>query len=217
MAFRNRFLIQCYTCNANFNRQQMAILYEANNELKMELARDRRQREGFPEQEIEMQSRICLNCNRSIINEIEQIQHDPRCVRINVLKQTRRQSCLICDAIDNLHRLSVSSRTKIYIAQNIYIPNGTRSCAQHLDNNGYMLPFLMPALRYIHRAYLIPGEDLRMFLEELRILAARSSRWFYDENSLPDGEFQDISGLTKEQYQHLFSFCNPVVDNGQHR
>ncbi|CAG9760408.1 unnamed protein product [Ceutorhynchus assimilis] len=175
----------------------MAILYDANNEPKMELARDRRQREGFPEQDIEIQSRICLNCNRSIINELEQIQHDPRCVRINVLKQTRRQSCLICDAIENLHRLSVSSRAKIYIAQNIYVPNGARS--------------------YIYRAYLIPGEDLQVFLEELRILAARSSRWIYDENSLSDEDFQDLSGLTKEQYQHLFTFCNPVLDNGQHR
>lgn len=110
-----------------------------------------------------------------------QIQADPRCLRINVLKQTRRQGCLICNSIESLQRLSVSSRAKIYVGQNIYVPTGTRSCIQHLNHNGFMVPFLVPTLRYIHCAYLIPGEELQVFLEELS-LAAKSSRWYYDEN-----------------------------------
>ena len=73
--------------------------------------------------ELNDECRLCLNCNRAIINEIALLNADPTCLRLNVLTQTASGMCVICNHRDNVHRLSVKCRVDVFIERNIYIPN----------------------------------------------------------------------------------------------
>lgn len=99
---------------------------------------------------------------------------------------------------------------------NIYIPENVRSCQNHLDDRGFILSPLLPSLRFINKPYIINGQQLHLFLQELRNVAINSTR-FEDEHSFTDEEFHSISPITKEQFLELFTFCDPVPCQRGHR
>lgn len=71
-----------------------------------------------------LESRLCINCYRTISTEME-LRNDPTCVKLNILRQTNRATCLICNGVGNLRRLTIEARVKIFIDINIFIPEGT--------------------------------------------------------------------------------------------
>ncbi|KYN18648.1 hypothetical protein ALC57_09030 [Trachymyrmex cornetzi] len=103
----------------------------------------RRDTRNLPDVNVDENTRICSNCNRSIIEEIRQVELNPECLRLNVLAQTSWKTCLFCNAANNLHRLSVSSRVNVFVIRNIYIPEEVRCCQVHLDDEGYIFPYLL--------------------------------------------------------------------------
>lgn len=214
MAFRRQ--IACYVCTNPFVPQRLAFLNGEENATKREIAITRRNQLGHPPLDITNDSRICLNCNVSIINEIAQIEADPTCIRLNILTQTARQSCFICNAENNIHRLSIECRVQIFIQRNIYIPEGTRSCQHHLDEKNFLLDILLLGLRFVNRPYILKGPELNAFLQQLRNVGLNKTRCL-DENNLTDAEFECIAPITKEQFEDLFSFCDPVLLHGKIR
>ncbi|XP_024884657.1 uncharacterized protein LOC112462835 [Temnothorax curvispinosus] len=54
------------------------------------------------------------------------------------------------------------------------------------------------------------------FFNQLRHVAVAKAK-FIDENSLNDEEFQCIAPITKQQFQDLLTYCDPVLQNGRHR
>jgi len=74
-------------------------------------------------------TKICTNYNQSIRNEIVAIKEDPA-LRFNVLMQTRNSSCLICNVINNIHRLSNEANVAklIFSFYEIFILENVKSC-----------------------------------------------------------------------------------------
>lgn len=68
------------------------------------------------------ESKLCFNCNVSILNEIAIIEADSTCLRLNVSKQTASQTWVICDAVNDLQRLSLACRVNVFIERNIFVP-----------------------------------------------------------------------------------------------
>jgi len=90
------------------------------NEQKRQIAIRRRSDFDHPPQEVQNNSRICLNCNRSINTEIDELERDPECLQLNVVKQKRNSSCIFCNQLQNLRKLSVECRISLYYKKYIY-------------------------------------------------------------------------------------------------
>ncbi|KYN17586.1 hypothetical protein ALC57_10129 [Trachymyrmex cornetzi] len=138
---------------------------------KRQIAITRRDEFDHPPLHLDDNSRLCINCNRSIIDEMAMIEADPTCVRLNVLTQTASQTCVICNVQNNVRRLSIQCRVQVFIETNIYIPDNVRSCENHLDENGFFSKILLPAL----------------------------------------------PPISKQQFEELFTYCDPVLQNGKLR
>lgn len=90
MAFRN--VLPCYVCDRNYAPHLMARIYGDENVNKIEIAIQRRDYCNRPPLEVTELTRICMNCNQSILNEINAMEQDPSCLRLNVLTQIRNST-----------------------------------------------------------------------------------------------------------------------------
>lgn len=208
--------IFCYTCNRSFNIRQLGRMDRDQNNIKRQIAIARRDELGHPPLNLDNNSRLCVNCNRLIINEIAMIKADPMCLRLNVLAQTASQSCIVCNVQDNIVRLTIQCRVNIFVERNIYVPENVRSCAHHLNDRGYFFNIILLGLHYINRPYIIKGPQLNIFLQQLRYVCVNKSKGI-DENQLTDEEFQCIAPINKEQFENLLTYCDPVLLNGKIR
>ena len=126
----------CYTCNKPFNVRQLAHMDGDENVIKRQIAITRRDEFGHPPLHLDDNSRLCINCNLSIIDELAMIEADPTCLGLNVLTQTASQTCVICNAQNNVRTLSIQCRVQVFMETNIYIPDNV-SCENYLDKNGF--------------------------------------------------------------------------------
>lgn len=126
-----------------------------DNAAKRDIVTFRRDMAGRPALEVTERTRLCVNCNRYILEEIDLLERDPTCMRINVLSQTRSATCLICNQEHDVHRLSLQAQVNIFITSDIYIPSNVRCCQNHLDGKGFLLRPLHTGLRFINRPYVI--------------------------------------------------------------
>lgn len=211
MAFRVRQL--CYCCNRAFGIQQLSLMNGDENMTKREMAIERRIEHGIPALLLNENSRLCLNCNRLILIDMRRMEEDPTSLRLNVLTQRLSHTCLICNAVNNIHLLSAVCRTDVFIKRNIYVPENTRSCEHHLDENGLLSEINLSNLRSINRPYIIRGPILQVFLEQLRGKANKKAR-FIDENDFTDDEFKCVSPIRKDLFQNLYTYFDAVVMYG---
>ena len=89
----------------------------------------------------------------------------------------------------------MEAKTNIFIQMNMHVPENVKSCADHLDAKGFLLPHLSLGLRFINRPYRIKGPELQTFLQRLREVS-RSMKKIEDENSFTDEDFQCFCSLT---------------------
>lgn len=125
--------------------------------------------------EITDRTRLCINCNRLVLDEIRIIEHDPTCLRLNVLTQTANRTCIICNVEEDVHKVSADCRVNVFILCNIYIPENVRSCQHHLDDRSFFLEPLLCGLRFINRPYILKGSQLAILLQRLRNVAVISA------------------------------------------
>lgn len=111
---------------------------------------------------------MCNNCNISIHREIQTLQNDPQCLRLNILPQTSSATCLVCDGRNDIHRLTLECRVNIFVKRNMYVPNKYVCCNHHLDERGFLLEGILEDLRYINGPYILKGQELQAFLGALR-------------------------------------------------
>lgn len=209
----------CVTCNLQGQGRGMTRLLP-NEDLKIEIVQNRREENGLDQVDIGQQSRLCFNCNLSITREIMMMENNPNLVKLKCLKQNNRRTCMICNAADNVHRVSQDFRADIFIEENIFIANETRCCQHHLCDQSLLLDFLKPTLRSVERPIILQGEDLQIFLQGMRKMAlkARERKSFLTLQSLNDQEFKSLVGLSKIDFNDLFNYCDPVLDsNGKQR
>ncbi|KAJ8673315.1 hypothetical protein QAD02_004577 [Eretmocerus hayati] len=208
-------LMRCFACNLRFNHALLRRMEGDNNEEKRQIAIERRSMRDFPVIQLNANSRLCLNCDRSITQEMEMMQLDPNRLRLNVVIQAGNRSCIVCNGVEDIHELSLACRVNVYIRRNIFIPRGVRICAHHLDRNGFLLRNLLLDLRYINRPYDIQGVQMLAFLEGLRERASEAR--CLDDTDLNDEEFECISPISKLQFEDLYAYCDPVIQNGKTR
>lgn len=207
MAFRLR--ISCYVCDQAFQPRQTMKIVGDENVNKRQIAIMRRDANNHPPLNFNNDCRLYLNCNVSITNEIAAMEADPGALRLNVLSQTASRSCVICNAVNDVHRLSITCRVNAYLIKNIYIPENVRSCAHHLDERGCFPKLVLDTLRSVNRPYFIRGQQLQCFLEQIRNVFNTQDR-FNDENNFTDEEFKSISPIDKVQFRNLHTYCDRV-------
>lgn len=216
MAFRNRII--CYVCNHGRAPQLTSRLDGEENALAREIAVNRRDDIGRPPLAITPETRVCNNCMATIRREIEILQNDPQCMRLNVLTQASSITCLVCNGLNDIHRLSLECRVDVFVKRNIYIPVKNVCCKHHLNDQGFLIPGFMEGLRYINRPYVLKGPELQSFLEALRLEVDRAvHRRFEDESSLTDTEFEILYPLSKANFIDLLTYCDPILVPGGYR
>lgn len=207
--------VHCYVCNTALVFRNMTRISGDENAGKQEIAISRRLNANREPLAIDEETRICNNCNISIVREIRDIENDPSCLQLNVLTQTSSHSCLVCRAENNLHRLSSKARIDIFVKRNVYVQSFSKSCEQHLDEKGCLIELLQENLRFVNRPYKIKGTELNVFLTALRNeVIEQRNRKFEDESDFSEEQFLAVSSITKNQFQDLFTFCDPVAING---
>ncbi|XP_043464129.1 uncharacterized protein LOC122499719 [Leptopilina heterotoma] len=190
----------------------MARIDSDENILKRDIAIRRRDERNLLPAAITDRTRLCINCNQSIRLEIEAIEIDPRCNRLNVLTRNHYRTCLLCNTDVNLHRKSIESRVNIFVNVNIYVPGDVRICNLHIDENGFVFRALQDGLQFINRPYIIDGQELQIVLQLLRGLVV-DKKQFVDVDSISDEEFTSLSPISKVQFNELYEFCRPVPRN----
>jgi len=85
----NRNRNYCYVCDQDFAARVMKRLIMFNNQKKIQLCIIHRENLNKPPAEINNNSRIffCINCDNILNREIKDLEHDPNCLRLNVLKK----------------------------------------------------------------------------------------------------------------------------------
>ncbi|KAJ8671059.1 hypothetical protein QAD02_002318 [Eretmocerus hayati] len=182
MAFRN--LLTCFIYEGRFPLQNMSRIDGDQNVHECEIAINRR--EGFdrPALGITSLTRLCFVRNRCILQEIRTVQENPLCVRLNVLARKRTSSCFICDARDNIHRISVEY--------------------------GSILKPLSDGIGSINQPCIILGPYLTSFLEGLRTVS-RKREAFHDPLNLDDNEFVCSNSLKKTSSKTSLRFVIPFL------
>ncbi|KAL7290360.1 hypothetical protein TKK_0016053 [Trichogramma kaykai] len=199
----------CYVCNGQFVFRLMPHLRGDDNEEVREIAINRRDAFGGDPQIINGNTRICANCYQSIREEVRLLQVNPGCMKLNVLWQTRNNTCFICNARANVHRLSIECKVDVYIQCDIFFPETVRSCVEHLDHRGFILSPLMAGLRSFHRAIDVPGQYMQRFMQAIRTSSYNNKR-IDDIYDLSDEEVYNLTSLTKEQFNVLYTYCDRV-------
>lgn len=207
MAFRIRWL--CFICNQPFRPALLVRIDGDENIAKSEIAIRRREEFELPPLHIDDSTRLCINCNRSVTDEIFLIENNPDAIRLNVLTQTASRSCVICNAVNNVYTVSTQCRVNVFVSLNIFVPAGVKTCQHHLDDRGFFLRPLMLGFRYINRPYVLGGRQLEMFLQELRQVSENTIKYDHEEN-FTDADFEVMFPLTKVQFRDIFNHCDPV-------
>ncbi|KAJ8684875.1 hypothetical protein QAD02_020668 [Eretmocerus hayati] len=91
---------RCYVCDRRSALQNAVRIGGEENVGEAIACVARRDGLGLPPQGVILDTRICFNCHQSIQIELNVIQGNPSAVRLNVLRQTRNASCVICNAVD---------------------------------------------------------------------------------------------------------------------
>lgn len=128
--------IPCYICSNALIPRLMPRIHGEAIIIKRDIAIARRDVAGRPPLAITPETRICNNCNISIFQEIQILDNDPECLRLNVLSQTSSVSCLVCSGY-NTHTLTPECRGYVFIKKEIYIPRRHICCNVHLDERSF--------------------------------------------------------------------------------
>jgi len=196
-------------CERELNLQQLGRINGVINEDVRQIATERRDAAGRPAVEMGQNIILCINCQTSVQNEIRILENDPNCLRLNVLTQTRNGHCFVCNAANEIVRLPRKSCVNKFIATNIFVPDYVRSCNEHLDAAGNVLPEYMPD-RFINRPYAIEGTEMLRILQDLRQAAHKAPKSrFEGETDVIEEVFQVLYPVSKEQFLELFSHCDP--------
>ena len=203
--------INCFVCNERFNPRVMRIMRNFNNINKTEIAKRFRQELGYPNVDIDENSRVCLNCDELLKKELEAI-HDPDFFKLKVIKGKCSDVCFICGSQNNLERLGVEARVKIYVDTDIYIPESCRSCPIHLNVKGFLLKLLYTVLQFLSRSVKLNGLEVSRFFRILRNYVRQYEKSPIEPEFLTEEEYVILTSLTKEQFDELHTFCNPYFE-----
>lgn len=202
--------VRCYVCNDLFFARSMRLIRNFNDQ-KTEIAVRYRLELNNPAIEINDVSRICINCDNLINRDIEALLN-PESLRLKIIKQKSTDTCMICNAHNNLHRLSDEARIEIYMDTDIYIPLRSNVCLHHLDDSGFLFKIFYNTFQSLNRPIVLNGTEITRFLTTLRSSAIAYRKKSLDLGSLSEENFRYLTSLTKVQFNDLYAYCDPVAE-----
>lgn len=204
--------LNCLICNDLYPPRTMRLVrnYEPEN---VQIALRYRQELNHPDIQNINISRVCINCDELVRRDIESLEN-PNHLRLQVLKQKSTVLCMICNqANNNLNRVSIDARVQVFVDTNIYIPEAARICQHHLNDAGMLPNILYNGLLSLNRPIVLSGVEVRRFLYTLRDLTIHYRNTSIDSENLSDDDFTYLTTLSKEQFDDLFTYCNPVFND----
>jgi hypothetical protein len=209
---------QCYVCETRHRVQVCPKLSGPENALKREIATRHREEMGKAPREIQENTRVCHNCNKKIVSEINVRGQNDGTTMIKVIVQGARETCFICNDGRDVHRLNVDERMDVYMKIGVYLPNGTRSCPIHLNPDGIIPGLLLAQVRGVTRPYRFDSDELAPFLEAMRTRANHNLMYrFRNTDDLTEDEFKVLTPLSKLQFGNLYDMCPNVRLYGNER
>lgn len=215
MSFRLR--VRCYVCNKQCPPNQTVRITGLGEENQQIMA-TRRETNNLPPAIVDGETRVCFNCNNSVTQEINLLEADPSCLRLNVVMQRHNHACIVCGApAGDLLLISNPCRAHVFIERNIYIPDSLHACQDHFDEENFLTEEVLNNIRFINRPILLKGNELGAFLEAMRLIALGNKG--ISEASLNAEDFKIVAAITKEQFEDLYLYCDDVIDeqSNKHR
>ena len=122
--------------------------------------------------------------------------------------------CFICQSKTNQKIVCNQSLiTKIFINEGIVIPNGNRICKYHLTETGYLYGNSIAILKNKANEK-STGLNPKNIVKLLNDLGSRAKngktngKLSFDENSLSNEDYHNLTGIHKDQFDYLLSFIN---------
>lgn len=104
---------------------------------------------------------------------------------------------------------------EIHININIFIPEGTRCCHDYLNRHGKLLQDHYLHLQYFNTLYKLNGKELQ---NSLNMWEASKADSYSDHTTFSEEDLKTLNSVTREQFQELFTFYDPVsVQTNVHR
>ncbi|KYN30240.1 hypothetical protein ALC57_00308 [Trachymyrmex cornetzi] len=91
------------------------------------------------------------------------MEHDPTCLRFNVLTQTANRTCVICNSDADVHRITLQCRINVFVLRDIFIPEDVGSCQHHLDDQDFFLQTLLPDVEFQSFSPMTKQQFLELF------------------------------------------------------
>lgn len=209
--------VRCYVCNDLTPPRTMRLIHNFNNNQKTEIALRYRQELNHPALDINNLSRVCINCDNLITQDLQALQN-PESLRLKIIKQRSTDTCMVCNIMQNgLQHLSVQARVQVYIDTNIYIPSRSQTCPQHLDDSGFLLKIFYNTFQFLNRPIVLGGIEISSFLSTLRLSAVEYQKKSIHRESVTDENFVYLTSLTKAQFNDLYNYCDPAFIGNQLR
>ena len=93
---------------------------------------------------------------------------NPESLRLNVIRQRSIDTCMICNDLNYvLQRLCIEATVEIYMDMNIFIPDSSRVCMQHLDKAGFQKTNFYENFQYLNRPIIVSRSEISRFLTTL--------------------------------------------------
>jgi len=107
--------------------------------------------------------------------------------------------CIICYEKNNIHRISLETRLKVFATKQIFIPQGTRCCSSHLLGNSLYADDLS-RLRIISDTSRLTKSEIGLFLETV---AARSEAPGMCNQGTMDMSEEQVHTLTGHSWENI--------------
>ncbi|OXA49105.1 hypothetical protein Fcan01_16229 [Folsomia candida] len=154
------------------------------------------------------------------IAEDQRMKRTPDGDRVEAIDPAVDRLCLSCySAVSNLiENQKWPARVDVFIKREIFIPEGSRLCKDHMGEDGKLLSFLVQGLQGQRRTIKLSPIEIQRWFSVLRTNAIRNQAPDYnDENTIADNDFFTITSLSKDQFRNLYELCGPVQVSGHDR
>ncbi|CAG7718816.1 unnamed protein product [Allacma fusca] len=202
---------ECYICShAIANPRQMRKLSgDENMDIRI-IAEEHRKNARLEAKEVEVDDRMCHTCHQRIVKSIE-CSVLPHGVRFLVVP-INHDKCFICFGSTELRDVCREARINVYIETELFIPARARCCGLHFLSNWQINPIWLEGLFGYDSFVELNGPEMREWLQHMRgTINADKKKRMGNINLYSDLELKTLCGLTREQFNNLYSYTTRAV------
>ena len=210
----------CFVCGSEFRHQLMRRLDgESNSRLREIAIMHRLDFRGGNDQLVldEKVHKLCTNCHRRVMKIMEE-EAKGNVITMNVVLQKSKLSCILCDSTKDLRDINLNARIKVYVDTEFYIMARSRACSVHFSHDNTLLKAFYNGITGMKRQIVINQNEISQWFSALRLVAKNSSRQkFEEEGNFTDEDFTALTGISKINFQNMYSKLQPLQESTQTR